>query len=176
MQPRNLTEVIQYIAQQQRENLAKEIAEAQRKIITITFDRAATYTVVVIFGGYAGYFAIWQLSKDYLSRAEALWAALLILVSLLFFVLFEVFKMVSITRTTIARAALLQRPDVRQDPDRLLQELKALDESQHSGSRLYMAVWAFSAAVSVLGALAGAIILGRAFISGLAQGGSLVGL
>ncbi|WP_157071790.1 hypothetical protein [Steroidobacter denitrificans] len=41
------------------------------------------YTAVIIFGGYAGFFAIWQMTKEYLSKDQALWSALLIMLSLL---------------------------------------------------------------------------------------------
>src|SRR5881409_3943173 len=109
MQPTNLAEVIQYIAEQQKERLASNIVEAQQKVITASYDRAASYTTVIIFGGYAGVFAIWQLSKEYLTKGQVLWSAVFLLVSLLSFVLFEVIKMVLVTRQVLSRAAVLQQ-------------------------------------------------------------------
>jgi hypothetical protein len=140
MQPTNLPEVIEYIAKQQQEKLASDIAEAQQKLITVSYDRAASYTTVIIFGGYAGFFAICHLSKEYLSKDQTLWSALLIMISLLSFVLFEVLKMILVTRSVFAKVAVLRRPAVQADPQRLLQELKALEESQNVGLRGFMVV------------------------------------
>jgi hypothetical protein len=169
MQPTNLSEVVQYLAKQQQEKLAADIADAQQKLTTVSYDKAAAYTTVIIFGGYAGFFAIWQLSKEYLSKGQTLWSSLLILISLLSFVLFEVLKMILVTRSVFAKVAVLRRPEVQADPQRLLQELKALEESQHSGLRGFMVAWAVTVAISLGGALAGAGILGYAFIAGLAK-------
>jgi hypothetical protein len=169
MQPTNLSEVIQHIAKQQQEKLAADIAEAQQKLITNSYDKAASYTTVTIFGGYAGFFAIWQLSKVFLSKQQVYWAALLILISLLSFVLFEVLKMVLATRSIMSRAAVLQLPVTRNDPKRLLKALQSLDEAAQRTNRWFIVAWAVSVGASVVGALAGAAILGYAFISGLAR-------
>jgi hypothetical protein len=167
--PSNLPEVLQHLAKQQQEKLAADIAEAQQKLITVSYDKAASYTTVIIFGGYAGFFAIWQLSKEYLSRGQSLWSALLILISLLAFVLFEVLKMVLVSRSIFSRMATLRRPEVQSDPARLLQALRELDQTQHESLRGFMIAWATTVAIALGGALVGAGILGYAFITGLAK-------
>ena len=169
MLPTNLTEVIQHIAKEQQAKLAGEIAEAQQKLITVSYDKAASYTTVIIFGGYAGFFAIWQLSNQYLSKGQTLWSALLILISLLAFVLFEVLKMVIVSRMLLAKVAVLGLPEVQADPQRLLQELKGLEESQRSLMRSFIFAWAVVVAICVACALSGAAVLGYAFVVGLAR-------
>jgi len=169
MQPTNLSEVVELLARQQREKQAAEMAEAQNKLITLSYDKAAAYTTVIVFGGYAGFFAIWQLSKEHLSKGQALWAALLVLLSLLAFVLFEVIKMIVVTRSIFKRAAVLRLPEVQGNPERLLAELNALNDVQNVGLRAFMVFWVITLIVAVGGALIGAAILGFAFISGLAR-------
>jgi len=169
MLPTNLPEVIQHIAREQQAKLAAEISEAQLKLVTVSYDKAASYTTVIIFGGYAGFFAVWQLSKQYLSKGQTLWAALMILISLLSFVLFEVLKMVLVTRMFVARVSVLGLPEVQADPKRLLQELKALEQVQRSHQRGFMVAWAVVVAICVSCALGGAAILGYAFVLGLAR-------
>ena len=120
--PQNLAEVIAHIAKQEQAKLAAQIGEAQEKLLTTSFDKAATYTTVIIFGGYAGFFALWQLSKDYLSKEQALWSALLILISLLSFVLFEVAKMILVTKSVFGKLAPLKNPAIKNNPQLLLQE------------------------------------------------------
>lgn len=168
MQPKTLPEVIQHLAKQQQEKLAAELSDAQHKLITVTYDRAASYTTVIIFGGYAGFFAIWQLSKEYLTKGQALWSALLVLISLFTFVLFEVFKMIMVSRNIFKRAAILNLPEVQGDPHRMLKELQGLDAAQQVGLKGFMVAWAITVAIAVGGAVAGAAILAYAFITGLA--------
>lgn len=168
MQPTTLSEVIQALAKQEQQKLLSEISEAQQKLITLSYDRAASYTTVIIFGGYAGFFAIWQLSKEYLTKEQALWSALLILISLFTFVLFEVLKMVMVSRSIFKRAGILRLPEVQGDPHRLLKELQGLDAAQQVGLKGFMVAWVVTVAVAVGGAIAGAAILGYAFICGLA--------
>lgn len=169
MPPTNLAEVIQHIAKQEQERMASQIAEAQQKLITVSYDKAASYTTVIIFGGYAGFFAIWQLSKEYLSKEQALWSALLIMISLLSFVLFEVIKMIMVTRSVFSKVAVLRDPQVRHDPQKLLTALNALDEAAHGGLGRFLYFWAATVFVALAGALGGASVLGYAFIAGLAR-------
>ena len=169
MQPTNLADVIKYIGIQQQEKMATQIAEAQQKLVNVSYDKAATYTTVIIFGGYAGFFGIWQLTKEYLSKDQALWSALLILASLLSFVLFEVIKMILVTKSVMGKASILRNPTVRNDPQKLLKALNDLDEAQHEGILGFMVVWAVTVFISLSGAVGGASILGYAFISGLAR-------
>ena len=169
MPPSNLAELLQEAAKQEHARVAREIAEAQQKLLTMSYDKAASYTTVIIFGGYAGFFAIWQLTKDYLTKPQALWSALLILVSLLAFVLFEVSKMIIVTRRVYSKAKALRNPILRTSPQLLLNALNELEVAQHGGLGLFLVFWAISVAISVGGALGGAGILSYAFISGLAK-------
>ena len=169
MQPSNFQEFVQASAKQHQEQLAEKIADAQQKLVTVTYDKAAAYTTIIIFGGYAGFFALWQLTKDFLSKPQALWAALLILVSLIAFVLFEVVKMILVTRATLSKVKVLNTPEVRSDPQRLLSALRDLEAIQSSRTGGFIVLWSITVAVCVIGALGGAGILGFAFISGLAK-------
>ncbi|AMN47949.1 hypothetical protein ACG33_12740 [Steroidobacter denitrificans] len=67
----------------EQNRVAREIADTQERITASAYDYATVYTAVIIFGGYAGFFAIWQMTKEYLSKDQALWSALLIMLSLL---------------------------------------------------------------------------------------------
>lgn len=167
--PQNLSEVIAYIAKQEQERVAAQIAEAQQKLVTTSYDKAATYTTVIIFGGYAGFFALWQLSKDYLSKDQALWSALFILVSLLSFVLFEVVKMILVTRSVFKQLKPLKDPLVRNDPQKLLRALQQGEEAQSRGMLNFVVAWSIAVFLSLAGAIAGACVIGYAFITGLAK-------
>jgi uncharacterized membrane protein (DUF2068 family) len=96
--PQAINDMMRVVAHQQQEKVAAEIIESQIKIVSASYDKAVAYTNLIILGGYASFFGLWHLTKDYIGFKQALWAALLMLVSVCVFVFFEVYKM---TVTTI---------------------------------------------------------------------------
>ena len=162
-------EIAEAPAQREQERLAAQILEAQQKLIAVSYDKAATYTTVIIFGGYAGMFALWQLTKDYLSKPQALWAALLILVSLVSFVLFEVGKMVLVSRSVFAKMRVLNSPHVQHNPHLLLKNLQEIEATQQAVLVPFFVGWAIAVGICVLGALGAVGVLAYAFITGLAK-------
>jgi hypothetical protein len=154
-------------ARREHDDLVARMLEAQQKLVTVSYDKAAAYTTVIIFGGYAGVFGLWQLTKEYLSKSQALWAALLLLVSLLAFVLFEVGKMVLTTRTVFAKMRVLSSPENKASPARFLKALEDLERTQSAALFPFMIAWAISVSIAVACALGAVGVLGSAFIAGL---------
>ena len=167
MQPTNLQEALQYIAKQQQEQLATKIADSQEKMLTVAYDKAASYTTVVIFGGYAGFFGLWQLVKEHLSTQQVLWSALLVLVSLVAFVLFEVVKLVFVSVSVFRQAAPLRDPRIRGNPQHLLEAVEKIQQAQSRVLWPLIVYWAVTVFIALAGALGGAGVLGYAFVCGL---------
>ncbi|MBL8884308.1 MAG: hypothetical protein JNL45_14785 [Hyphomicrobium sp.] len=84
--------------------LAKALAESARKgqhaqlvslysdLLTATYDKATAYLNVVTLGGYAAFFGLWSLVGGEIAPTLKFWSALLLGISVLLFVGFEVFK------------------------------------------------------------------------------------
>jgi hypothetical protein len=170
VQHSNLQEALQAAAKREEERVAAEILDTQIKIVTATFNQAAAYTNLILLGGYAGFFGLWQLTKDYLSRDQALWSALLVLISLLFFILFEVIKMVLITKVTLKKARVLQSPGAMSTPTRALASLKDLESSFEHSMGPFMRFWGATVFICLVTAITAAGILAYAFVSGLVAG------
>ena len=79
------------------QNLNNQIAviEQYKQILSHLYQNAISYTNLIILAGYAGIFAIWQLTRDKLDNTITIWIALLISCSLIIFVGHEVWKMIS---------------------------------------------------------------------------------
>ena len=107
---------------------------------------AASYTNLILIGGYAAFFTMWSSVKEDLSRGYMLWAALLMTVSVSLFLLFEVLKMVEL-------AGRLQRSAQPGQVGRL-------------GSMLIRS-WNVVLWITALTGFGGATILGVAFVDGL---------
>jgi len=167
LQQDTIQEFLKAQANREQARVAAEISDTQIKVITATFDKSVAYTNLMLVGGYAGFFGLWQLTKEYLSKPQALWAALLVLISLVSFILFEVIKMVHISRAIQKQAGILNSPATRSDPQLLIKQLNELQAIQERGSIRFMIFWAVTVAVALSTALGGAGVLCFAFIGGL---------
>lgn len=167
MKSNNTNDVMQAALKHENDRMASEILDTQIKIVTAAYNQSVAYTNLILLAGYAGFFGIWQLTKEHLTQGQTLWSALLILVSLLFFVLFEIVKMILITKLTIRKAKLLKSSEVTSSPSSTLKALKEVESSFERSAGPFMVYWVVSIAISLTTALVAAAILVYAFISGL---------
>jgi hypothetical protein len=165
----NLQQLLEAAAKREQERVAGELADAQIRIVTAAFGQGAAYTNLIILGAYAGFFGLWQLTEKYLHKQQALWAALLMLVSLAIFVLFEVYKMSLVSRQSYAKAQLLNSLEARSSPQVLLQKLHELELLQQGQAAVSMRVWMIALAATVAFGLSAALVLAYAFVAGLLQ-------
>ena len=71
------------------------VIEQQKQILAHIYEKAAAYTNLIMVGGYAGLFAVWQFTRHSLSTTVTLFIAVLAMTSLICFVGFEVYKNVT---------------------------------------------------------------------------------
>jgi hypothetical protein len=164
-----LQQQIEAAAKREQARVASDLADAQIRVVTAAFSQGAAYTNLITLGAYAGFFGLWQLTENYISKQQALWAALLILVSLCVFIMFEVYKMTFFSRQFFARAQLLNSPEARSNPNVLLQKLSELELLQQGQAAFSMRVWMVALATTVGFGVVAAGILAYAFVTGLLQ-------
>jgi hypothetical protein len=167
MQGDHFNKLLQQAALQEQQRQANQLADAQVKLMTVLFDKATAYTNLIILGAYAGFFGLWQITKEYLSKQQALWSALLMLISLLFFVLFEVVKMIVIQRNITAKATALRKPETKQSPTALAKVFGEIDQTHERVNYHFMHYWIFTTVVTVGAGIAATAVLCYAFIVGL---------
>jgi hypothetical protein len=146
-----------------QDDAAKKVREAMIEIVTRTFDRASAYTNLIMLGGYAGAFAIWSFTREYLPKTATILVALLLGVSLCTFILFEVFKMFFSTKTFMRQRELLvhQLP-----PQQFLQELSQFRTSADTlVLKVVMPIWRVAMVISVGTALGAIAILFYNFLA-----------
>jgi hypothetical protein len=134
--------------------------EAIVKIPAGLYEKAVAYTNVIIIAGYAAFFAVWANTKTYLGKRETLWAALLMTVSIIFFVLWETTKMFVTTRGLMKLRNELNnaRPETF---------VARLDELKNAESRLYLKllpIWYVVLAVCVISGISADVILINGFL------------
>lgn len=70
------------------ENLEKFITK-QKEIVVASYEQSKSYSNIIIFGGYAGLFAVWNFTKNDLEQWQSITVGLLAILSIMIFVVFE---------------------------------------------------------------------------------------
>lgn len=132
-----------------------------------SFAHANTYVTVIVFGAYAGLFAIWSNVKERLSADMVYWTGLLIGLSMMCFVAFEIFKMVVVSRDMMAMRSLIV---VDMSPEERDQRKKKLSASaNYFINKVVIPIWVITLAVTGITGFGAAVLLMTAFIQGLAK-------
>ena len=139
------------------EDDVKQWRELVVDIHSRAYEKAAAYTNLVMLGGYAAAFAIWHLSQSSLGPAASAWVALLLLLSVTSFVLFEVYKMVVHARHSMRIGHVLKQEIPVSDQ---LEQVRVIENStDENGFLVQMPVWIVCLSFSVGTALTAVIIL-----------------
>ena len=165
-----IADVVRAAAEQQEKAAAEKVLEIHIKLLTAGYDKSAAYTNGVVVVGYAAFFGLWTLTKQYLDRDLALWAALLILTSATVFVFFEVYKMVFTQGVLQPQQQLLRRGLPGASATALLRELQRMGTVAETKLSTLMRLWYVVMVVTVTSALGGVGIIGYAFVAALLRG------
>lgn len=153
------------IETEDKDATAKRLRDFIVEVQSSAFNHAQTYTTVVIFGGYAGLFTIWSFTAEHLSQTVSFTVALLIGVSLLTFVLFEIFRMVIVAQDMMELRGLILRP---LPPDELFAQRERLAKAQNRRMvRIVLPTWVGALVVTVITAIGAAAVMLFNFASGL---------
>ena len=121
----------------------QQVLDAEKELLSFSFNRAMAYTNLILGAGYAGFFATWAFTRDHLSASETLWSALFVTLSLLSFVLFEVYKSFYISRTLVGLSHAVA------DPANVAQRLLDWQRDKHLVDIRFGKIWATTFLVHV---------------------------
>jgi hypothetical protein len=169
MPEKEVADLDREIAEMKQEAAAKELLDNQIKLVTTIYEKAQAYTNLLIAAGYAGFFALWSLTRQYITKEQAIGAALFVLTSLVTFVLFEVFKNVASAYFLIPRVNALGDPRAEKDLQSVLQRFKVLDAASKAFSLKFVKVWYVVLTICIVTGLAGTAVLAYAFVRQLLQ-------
>lgn len=138
----------------------KSEIEAMKEVNDAQYDASARYVSVIIVAGYAAFFTMWGSVKENLPRPCILWSGLLMIISIILFVGFEVIKMIftAISHQRILRAA----QEAHRSPTP-----SVIKDVVNQQSRQFLRLWKFVLVPTVVTGFGSAGILVWAFISGL---------
>jgi hypothetical protein len=145
-------------ARKQKELHDKQV-ETLIKIQSALFDKAQSYTRIVIGLGYAGFFAAWAGTRSYMLTVEVVWSALLITFSLFFYIAYEAYQMIFHTTNLKELAKITKGP--LEEFERRAEEYEHLVERKN---RDLMKVWFVALILTGIPGLVGALILINGFV------------
>ena len=137
--------------------------EAQKELLSETFGQAQNYTTVILAVGYAGFFGIWSFVKEDLTRGTMFFSALLITLSLGFFILWELIGMFMRTAVLTRLAAVVA------DEDKFAERVLDYRRDRQEKNIRLIPVWKFILAATVSTAVVAYFILLFAFVHGIWQ-------
>jgi hypothetical protein len=126
-----------------------------------------SYTTLVMFGGYGGLFAVWQFTKDTLSRNQTLLSAFLMLSSIIAFILFEIYKTFHQSNDLILYQQHVLKPENQCSLNKLQEAEKEYRSTVSKRAQSAAKVWKVVFPLTVITGLAAGFILLFSFIRGL---------
>jgi hypothetical protein len=144
--------------------LREQTAARQKDIVelsTKTFDKAQSYTNIVIIGGYAGAFTVWSNVKASLSATANVSIAAMLLFSLTVFVAWEIASMI-VRATMFSNMQGLAQP---KSPDAFVAALAEYKTKQDRFSLLTMKIWPLVLIATIVPAIAAIGLLGYNFFA-----------
>jgi len=150
-----------------RKVLVDDFAEAQIKVNSGLYEKANTYTNLLMAGGYAGFFGIWALAKPYLDKTSALLAALLMSLSLTVFIGFEIYKTYLMTVQTRRLTLALFDGSAERSGEDFVANLKIFQAANTRDALRMSKYWPVGFFVGLAFTLAGAVVMLHALVVGL---------
>lgn len=169
MDQEKLARAVQGMVEREQQRQAAAVIEAQTKVLSSVFDKSAAYTNLIVLAGYAGFFGLWQLTKEYVTADIARLSALFMLVSVVTFVAFEVVKMVVIQHNIMEKAKVLKSPAVQKSSQAFISAFTEMEAVHERVQFHFMRFWLVAMLVTILSGMTAASLLGYAFVSGLSK-------
>ncbi|MGH8428493.1 MAG: hypothetical protein ACRES7_11030 [Gammaproteobacteria bacterium] len=138
-----------------------EFVQKQREMLISSYEQSKSYANIIIFGGYAGLFAVWNFTRDNLEKWQSLAVGLLAITSITIFVVFE---LISLWLRSNQIKNLIEQLGQAKELERFPEEY---NKSEMERAVKFMAVWQYFFFGAVLTGIGAAAILIYSFICNL---------
>lgn len=90
----NLVRHVNRLGTQQTSLVQRQQLDAMKEILAQAYGQASNYSNLIIVAGYVGFYSMWSSVRTEMPQGAMVTAGLLITISALFFVAFEIYKMI----------------------------------------------------------------------------------
>jgi hypothetical protein len=123
------------------------------------YDKASAYIRIIIGLAYAGFFTVWAGTNRYMGRSAVLWSALLMSLSVMAYVAFEVVQMLF-----LSLAALKFSKAAQVNPLNLQASMETFRQWEIKSHRRLVGFWFMAIVLSVVPGFAAACVLVVSFV------------
>ncbi len=159
MSESDMQKMFRAVAEQAQQQATEKMREDIIKVQAALYDKAASYTNLILAAGYAGFFATWTNVKADLTKFESAASALCIAVSLMVFITWEVVVMIASARGIRGMQAALDGPP--KETQKRLADAKLIGQKRAVRIRRW---WIYVLIATILPGVAGAGILLAALV------------
>ena len=162
----NLEKTVQEIAKnqeiQRQEQYKKDVLEFYTSLQARLYDKASTYTNLIIVAGYALFFTFWGNIK---SEVDVFWgkiSVILLIISVLFFIMWEIGMMI-FTSLNFKKINTLNRVS----PDKFETEMNKMKKEEEKFQIVLSRIWFLELLVTIIPGILGVFILVIAYVKTL---------
>ena len=157
-----MNEIAKMLTTNAEKSVHEQTVALYSDLLTTMYDKTTAYLNAITVGGYAAFFGLWSLLGSDLPPKQRFWSALLIGVSVLFFVGFEIVK------AAILHWQMRHMMRISQTPfeplNTQLQKRKAqYDQAHRKMQKIAVGIWFFVFPATIITGLGGALVMLYAF-------------
>ncbi|WP_272265288.1 hypothetical protein [Vibrio europaeus] len=147
---------INQMSHQQARMMTNENIAVTKEVVAHVYGKANSYSNLIIAAGYVGFFTLWSSLKSDLPTWAILSSGALILISLMMFIGFELYKMISVSVQMHRFCKRLQKPDMS-----TLSEIQRIEQKH---ALISARVWIFTIIPTVFSGFGAGLILLYCFL------------
>ena len=150
MDAKTIEQFVSDAQKKEQQEAVDRIVDQQIKIFAALYDKAITYTQLIVVAGYASFFGIWSFVKEYVSSKCVLWSAVFMSISVIIFVFFEVCKMVYNSWFLLKRDTTLKNIQTMNEPQKVLDALGQHDKQVQRTAIMWGKFWCWTIVPTVV--------------------------
>lgn len=155
----------EFLRQSELQKKKNETVETLIKVMSASYDKASTFTNVIMIGGYASFFAVWGKMYDKLSPFYMGLSGAFVTLSVLFFIFWEIHKLIFYSTNLKDFYQVTEE----ENPERFFDKLNKIRLEEQRKSLRQVKIWYFVLIVTIIPGVTGAGIFIVHFINYLVK-------
>ena len=156
---RQIQEIAKIVQAQEQEKYKKDIVEFYTSIISKSYDKASTYSNLIIVAGYALFFTFWANIKNEVNLIDARVSAIYVILSVLCFLLWEIGVMLYSAKNLKNLQSLKNVP-----PDKFKEQMQKIIKKNEESEAAITRYWVYELIMTLFCGFAGVIVLMIAYV------------
>ncbi|MCA1798047.1 MAG: hypothetical protein LC632_00970 [Xanthomonadaceae bacterium] len=160
----DLRPIVDWMQATHDKEAAERIVASQWRYLASYFEKSVAYANVLVIAGYASYFGLWTLARTHIDTGPATASALLMAISVVLYLSFQVFSLFRMSQSVIDHQAALKTRLRGKSPQEMVKELEEIEDEAAESTLKLMPWWRRFVLSAIVAGLAAFGILGYEFV------------